>query len=70
MSQIEIDINDWRIKSHLPDALWQRYADGRLRAKETEALQSHLLMCPCCQEQLTAGAEGRRTEPLSHAVAA
>ncbi len=70
MSQIEIDINDWRIGTHLPDALWRRFAHGGLRPKEENALQVHLLICPCCQEQLTALMDRSQTGPRFEAAAA
>lgn len=73
VKQIEIDINDWRLKNHLPDALLERYLEGGLWTKAAEAFESHLLICPCCQEQLieiTLRKDARVPSSLCRAAAA
>ena len=52
MSRIEMDVQDWRARTHLPDMLWQLYLQGLLHSGEEDVLERHLLICPCCQERL------------------
>ena len=45
---------DWLMHQHLPSAVLTRFWQGRMSANETELLESHVLLCPVCQQQLVA----------------
>ena len=64
----------WMLCEHVPTPILMRFWQGGLDGDEAAVLESHILVCPMCQQQLidvciVAGVRRRLCVPGTHALA-